>query len=376
MKKHRISALILSLALLCSMAAGCAAKPAAASSAAPVSAPPASASASASASAKDGTQTFTDSPGRAVDLPADLQRVAPSGSMAQIILYTLAPDKLVGWTSNPSKSMKQYFDAKYTDLPTFGTFYGKNADLNTEALIAADPQVVIDMGEIKGDKDKMIADLDSLQTQIGIPVVFIDYHLQTSGDSYTMLGKLLSMESEAQKLADYCNKTIAQANEIVAKIPEEKRVKVYYGEGDTGLQTNPRGSFHCEVLDMVGAINVADIPITSGSGGNQISMEQLLLWAPDVMILGPDSIYKTIGTDPLFKDLTAVKENRVHQIPSGPYNWVDRPPAVNRVIGIKWLGNLLYPDLFKYDMVAEAKEFYSLFYHYDLTDAEAKTILG
>ncbi|MEG1972274.1 MAG: ABC transporter substrate-binding protein, partial [Oscillospiraceae bacterium] len=173
-----------------------------------------------------------------------------------------------------------------------------------------------------------------------------------------------------------CNKTLSEAKEAVSQIPEDKRVSIYCGEGETGLQTNPRGSFHCEVMDVVGAVNVADIPITSGGGGNQISMEQLLLWAPDTIILGPDSIYETIGTDPLFKDLTAVKEKRVYRIPSGPYNWMDRPPAVNRIIGIKWLGNILYPQQFQYDMVAEAKEFYSLFYHYDLTDEEAKALLG
>ncbi|MEG0896234.1 MAG: ABC transporter substrate-binding protein [Ruthenibacterium sp.] len=371
MKKHRISALLLTAVLAASALSGCAATPAA-SAAAPASTPT---STSASASEKDGTQIFTDSLGREVELPTDLQRIAPSGTLSQIILYTIAPDKLVGWTSNPTDAMKKYFDEKYTDLPTFGTFYGKNADLNTEALIAAAPQVVIDMGEVKGKKEDMIADLDSLQKQIGIPVVFIENYLQKSGDSYAMLGKLLGMESEAQKLTDYCNKTISEANEAVAKIPEDKRVRLYYGEGDTGLQTNPRGSFHCEVLDLVGAVNVADIPVTSGSGGNQISMEQLLLWAPDVMILGPGSIYDTIGTDPLFKDLKAVQEKCVYQIPSGPYNWLDRPPAINRIIGIKWLGNLLYPEQFQYDMVAEAKEFYSLFYHYDLSDEEAKTIL-
>ncbi|MEF9969194.1 MAG: ABC transporter substrate-binding protein, partial [Ruthenibacterium sp.] len=157
MKKHRISALLLTAVLAASALSGCAATPAA-SAAAPAST---SASASASASEKDGTQIFTDSLGREVELPTDLQRIAPSGTLSQIILYTIAPDKLVGWTSNPTDAMKKYFDEKYTDLPTFGTFYGKNADLNTEALIAAAPQVVIDMGEVKGKKEDMIADLDS-----------------------------------------------------------------------------------------------------------------------------------------------------------------------------------------------------------------------
>ena len=42
------------------------------------------------------TQTFTDSLGRKVELPKEIEKVAPSGMMAQIMLYTLCPDRLCG----------------------------------------------------------------------------------------------------------------------------------------------------------------------------------------------------------------------------------------------------------------------------------------
>ena len=41
-------------------------------------------------------QTFTDSLGREVELPKEIAKVAPSGMMAQIMLYTLCPDRLCG----------------------------------------------------------------------------------------------------------------------------------------------------------------------------------------------------------------------------------------------------------------------------------------
>ena len=43
---------------------------------------------------------------------------------------------------------------------------------------------------------------------------------------------------------------------------------------------------------------------------------------------------------------------------------------------MKWLGNLVYPEVYKYDMEKEVKEFYKLFYNYELTDEEVKEILG
>ena len=51
------------------------------------------------------------------------------------------------------------------------------------------------------------------------------------------------------------------------------------------------------------------------------------------------------------------------------------PPSVNRIIGLKWLGNLIYPDIFKYDMVKETKEFYSKFYHVNLSTDQVNELL-
>ena len=68
---------------------------------------------------------ITDSAGREVEIPKNIQRIAPSGPLAQIVLYTVAPDKLVGWSIDLSDAQKEYIPEKYWDLPVFGQFYGK-----------------------------------------------------------------------------------------------------------------------------------------------------------------------------------------------------------------------------------------------------------
>ncbi|KMT21795.1 ABC transporter substrate-binding protein [Clostridium cylindrosporum] len=319
------------------------------------------------------TRTFVDSAGRSVEIPKEIKRVAPSGALAQIVLYSLSPDKIIGWSQEPSESVKKYMDEKYWKLPTFGQFYGKNVNLNIEALIKEKPEVIIDIGE---KKKTVKQDMDGIQKQVGIPVIFIEATLDTMDKAYTTLGEILSEKDAAKVLSDYCTKSINEARGKSASIPMDKKLKVYYGEGDTGLETNPKGSIHADVIDLVGGINVADITTTKGTGGNQVTMEQILLWAPDRIILGPKSIYKSMGIDDRWKDLKAVKEGKYYEIPMGPYNWMGRPPSVNRLIGIKWLGNLLYPDIFNYDMVKETKEFYKLFYHYDLKDSDVKKLLS
>ena len=122
------------------------------------------------ASAHEGEWTFTDSLGRTVTLEGELTRVAPSGNLAQQCLFSVAPEKMVGLGSDLGETAAKYY-GEIADLPVFGAFYGSKANLNREALLAADPQIVIDIGEVKDD---MAQELDQLQEQIGIPVVFIE----------------------------------------------------------------------------------------------------------------------------------------------------------------------------------------------------------
>lgn len=319
------------------------------------------------------TILFTDSTGREVELPANITRVAPSGPAAQMILYSLAPDSLIGWGTKPSEVQKQYMDEKYWSLPVFGQFYGKSNTLNLEALIEADPQVIIDLGDKKASHKE---DMTGVQEQTGIPTIFIEANLNTFPDAYRKLGKLLGKEEKAEQIAQYIERTVAMAKENAAKIPEDQRVSVMFGTGPTGLDVNAKNSIHADVIDVIGAVNAIEVPnVSSKGGGNTINMEQLMMFDPDVILFNEGGPYQTVADDPLWQGLSAITEGRYYEIPSAPYNWLASPPSVNRIIGIPWLGNLVYPQLYDLDMVAEAQKFYSLFWHYDLGEAEAKALL-
>lgn len=322
-------------------------------------------------SAHEGEWTFTDSLGRTVTLEGELTRVAPSGNLAQQCLFSVAPEKMVGLGSDLGETAAKYY-GEIADLPVFGAFYGSKANLNREALLAADPQIVIDIGEVKDD---MAQELDQLQEQIGIPVVLIEASLVSTGDAFRTLGELLDCQEQANKIADYCDQAVSEAQENAASIPEEERKSVYYGLYEDGLTTCAQGSFHTEVIDLVGAVNCAEME-NAGSGFTEISFEQLLNWQPDVVLLDTQSMVDAAPTDALWKELTAVQNGQVYKIPTEPYSFLDQPPAANRIIGIKWLGNLLYPEVYDYDMVKEVQDFYQLFYRYELSDQEAQELLG
>ena len=319
------------------------------------------------------TRTFVDSCGRSVEIPAKLTRIAPSGQVAQMMIYAVCPDALIGWSSKLSDMAKEYIDEKYHNLPLFGQFYGKNVSLNLEALIEAEPEVIIDMGDMK---ETHAADMDEIQEQVGIPVIFIEANMECFAKAMTTLGELTGETEQGDALSAYITETMDYAGDRRARLTEEDVAGVYFGTGESGLDANAAGSIHSTVLDIVGAENATVVEeVSSKGGGNTINMEQLYEFNPDVIILMPDGAYETVFEDEAWSELDAVKGGRCYEIPAGPFNFMASPPSINALIGVKWLGNLIYPELYDLDMAEEAQEFYSLFWHYELSEAEARELM-
>ncbi|MTQ96458.1 ABC transporter substrate-binding protein [Pseudoflavonifractor sp. BIOML-A6] len=371
MQKKALS-LLLALAMVFSLAA-CAQTPAqpgtdptpsASGSPSPSAAPSAEPSVEPTAA---GTRSFTDSCGRTVEIPADISRIAPSGPMAQIVLFALAPDKFVGIASKWSKETESFIDGSYYNLPVLGQLYGSSAgELNLETLAAADPQVIIDIGEPK----KTIAeDMDAMSEQLGIPAVHIDAYTATMGDTYRLLGELLGLEEEAAVLADYCDERYSGTLSLMERVGGN-RANVLYCLGDQGLNVIAKDSYHGEVLDlMTNNLAVVDAPSSKGTG-NESDMEQLILWDPDVILFAPQSIYATVDGDATWQSLKAIRNGSYYEVPFGPYNWMGFPPSVNRYLGMLWMGSLLYPEYVDYDLYTEVARYYKLFYHCDLTQEQ------
>lgn len=263
---------------------------------------------------------------------------------------------------------------EYETLPNFGM----GDAINYEAVIAANPTIAINCGTIN---DALISDCDALSQSLGIPVIAVDSDLANSAAAFRFMGDLLGVEEHAEEMAAYVEKTF-QDLEVLAEIPEEERVRVYYGNGEDSLETAPRGSSHAQILDEINAINVADLELGDGSRV-QISAEQLLAWDPDVIVVNGEpksdlsggSAAEAILNNPDYASLKAVQEGQVYGTPNAPFSWVDRPPGPNRLIGMRWFSALIYSDYLDCDVEEEVHEFFDLFYHVDLTDEEMDNLL-
>ena len=322
------------------------------------------------------TQTITDDAGRKVTIPIKIKKCYYTSPIGMIMVYSLAPDKMAGWSMQLTDNEKKFIPAKYASLPFLGGLQ-MNGKINTEELVKVKPDVIFSVGPDAIDQTT-VSTANKLQEQLKIPVIVIDNSDKKIDKAYALMGKILGAQDRAKKLAAYCTSTIKEVTAATKNIPKEKRVNVYYAEGPKGLQTEPTGSSHALVLDMVNANNVAKVQVKNGSGMSDVSMEQVLSWNPDVIISwGKDAggASDLIKTSSDWKNINAVKDGKIYEIPNSPFNWFDRPPSVNRFLGLKWLAATLYPNNYKVNMVKEVKNFYSLFYHANISDNDAKALL-
>lgn len=322
------------------------------------------------------TREITDMAGRKVTVPTaeNIESVFSAGPVAAIFLYMVAPDKLLGWNYELNDVEKSIILDKYQDLPNFGM----GDAVNYEAVIAANPTIAINSGKIN---DAMVSDCDALSESLGIPVVAVDNELNNSAEAFRFMGELLGVEDHAEELAQYAEQVFTDINAL-SDIPEEKKVSVYFGNGEDSLETAPRGSQHAQILDVINAVNVADLELGDGSRV-QISAEQLLAWDPDVIVVNGEpkadksgsSAAEDILSNLDYASLKAVQDQKVYGTPNAPFSWVDRPAGPNRLIGMRWFSALIYPEYIKCDINEEIHKFFDLFYHVDLSDEQLENVL-
>ena len=320
------------------------------------------------------SRRMVDMAGRELEIPMVPQRIYSTNPIGTTLIYTLAPNQLLGWNYPLNDREKHFIPEPYRSLPVIGGWYSTREG-NLEEILALKPDLFLCMSSLD---ESTLSFVEKLQNQTGIPVVVASYELAHLDETYRFLGELLGEEERARELGSYCAETVHQVRQGVEKIPEDARVRVYYAEGPDGQRTDPEGSRHTQVLSMVGGVNVAQVARAPGVGMVAVSLEQIFLWDPDLVLAwkaGRGGFFEEISENPHWQKLRAVRSGEVYGVPDNPFCWFDRPPSVNRVLGLRWASHLLYPEVFPRNMVEEAQEFYSLFWHYHLSEDEARQIL-
>jgi iron complex transport system substrate-binding protein len=298
--------------------------------------------------------------------------VFPAGPPASLTVYTVAPEKTLGWTRAPSPEAQHFLPARYAELPELGRLTGRGNTVNLENVVRLKPDLVLDVGDTT---PTYVSLADRVQEQTGVPAVLIGGRLAATASTLRTIGAVVGVPERAEMLARYAEAVLGEVQRKTAEVAAAQRPTIYVARGPKGLETAVAGSIGSEVVDLVGARNVVDKD-TAPRTIVDVSPEQVLAWQPDVILSIDRRFYAAIRTDPFWREVRAVQAGKVHFVPDLPFSWLDDPPAPNRLIGLLWLAKLLYPASFPQDIHAEARRFYALFYQQEPSDAQLDGLLA
>lgn len=309
---------------------------------------------------------ITDDAGRTVKIPKEIKSVLGTGAPSQVILYSIVPDRLIGWNSKPSEEELKFLSEGASELEELGSLFTKGKKMGSEEVIKLNPDIIVDLGSLKPNISE---DLDKLQADTNIPVVFFKSELEDLPFLYKKFGEIFQVDTTDQ--VKYLENTFELVKNNYEKINDDSR-KYYLASGENGLKSSPEKSYQTLAIDYIGMQNVFVDDNYKQGGWQDISAEQLINWNPDIILFHPNCGYENKESVP-WNMTNAYQNGLIYEIPSKPFNWL--AGSINRVIGLKWLGNLLYPDNYQVDMVKETQEFYRLFYHYDLSEEDVNVLL-
>jgi iron complex transport system substrate-binding protein len=313
---------------------------------------------------------FTDSAGRRVVLPDRIERVMPAGPASAVFVYTLVPSKLIGWPQPLSRAQRALLPAAFARLPVIGQLGGANPTATAEDVARLHPDLIIGYGVLS---PPTIALADRIQAQTKIPYILLDDSIQQMPDMLREMGPILGAGDHGLAVTSYAYHAIEALRGQLLISPATDRPRVYYGRGSDGLETGLPGAPPISDIDQAGVINVA---AGLGRGGlTRVTRAQVFAWNPQIIVAQQRSFYNALLHDPSWRGLQAVRTKRVYLAPADPFGWIDDPPGVNRAIGLYWLSNLFYPDLYQEDLRTNAREFYQLYYGVQITDRQLEALI-
>lgn len=315
-------------------------------------------------------RTIVDAAYRNVAVPQDVERALAAGPPAVVALYTLARDKMVGWPRSPSAAARTFIPERYADLPVYPRLTGRG-EPGYDRIVALRPDVIVDVGTVSPAYARTA---DRVQQATRIPYVLLDGSLRGSPALYRTLGDLLNERVRAKELAARSAAILDLVKSRLATVAPAERKRVYMVRGGAGSETWGAGAINAEIIDMAGAVNVA---ASAGNGEvSGVTPRQVAAWNPDAIIAIDPDFMRTIASEAAWKQVPAVAAGRVYLAPQQPFGWVDEPPGVNRLLGLRWLAGVLYPERFTDDVRALTRDFYTAFYSVTPSDRQLDDLLG
>ncbi|MDU1436721.1 MAG: ABC transporter substrate-binding protein, partial [Citrobacter freundii] len=276
-------------------------------------------------------------------------RVVSAGAPADMLLLAVAPEKVVGFSSfDFSRQTAIPFHDDIRTLPKLGRLAGRaNAD------------------------ETWLSQARQVSAQTHIPWLLINGELRHTPEQLRAAGEALGVVSRTAMQAALARRFIDNA--IAFSHTAAANLRFYAARGARGLETGLQGSLHTEAAELLGLQNVAHIP--GRQGLTQVSMENLLSWQPDIILVQDTMTAQHLREDPIWQGVKAVADRRILFLSGLPFGWLDAPPGINRLLGLRRLHAWLEPQVNK-SFKADMQRYSELFWHTTLSDAQYQRLVA
>ncbi len=305
--------------------------------------------------------TVTDQAGFTVDILQPVRGVVSPYSLVTYMVYVVgAGDRLLaagflGARDPQGAAAMERIDPRFPELAA-SDMNQNNANVEEIARLA--PDVIFSSAR---------ADWLEPVDQLGIPIVrFEGESIEALKDGVLLTGQILGPDAahRAQMWVDYYDRVVSEVVAISSQVETPVRV-LFTGTQPTRVASGEM--YQSAVIAAAGGVSV-----TSELTGywNDVNLEQIALWNPDVILVPPygGASVEAITENAEWQLLDAVRNRAVYRVPKLVAPW--DTPTPDSVLGVIWLAELLYPDLFQLDCPAETRYFYNTFYDYAISDEE------
>jgi iron complex transport system substrate-binding protein len=315
---------------------------------------------------------IVDMAGRTVTIPDKITKIHSASYPLTLLFYVFAPDLLAAVNMPPQERQMPFLSPELEKLPALGGMPGHGPAVNPEEVMALHPDFILSWLEPMGENGETQRQFG----KTGLPIVYVRLNaIDDYPAALKFLGQLLGRSERANELADYISRALEKVGKAVAQIPPDQRVKFYYAESADGLATECSNSFHTEAMRLAGGENINRCEQSTHVGMERISLEQIILGKPSIILALDPRFRDMTKSAPEWRNVAAVAQDRVVNIPRLPFNWLDRPPTFMRALGVQWLANLFYPAQLPLDIKVETKSFVKLFFKVDMTDEDVQRLM-
>jgi iron complex transport system substrate-binding protein len=171
---------------------------------------------------------FTDDAGRTVVLPTRVERVFAAGAPAEVLLYTLAPEKLAGRNQIPSPAALEFTPPEYRTPLQIVNLPDRDDPRYDAELRSLDIDVYVDYGTVDDD---YVAALEAISRRTGVPGVIFDGRLTHVPAVYRRLGAALGVGARSARLAAEAERLLVKYRNRLAAPP----LRVYLACSQDGL---------------------------------------------------------------------------------------------------------------------------------------------